>query len=59
MGSSASKIKIPGKKYIKNFNIENRVMKKLETQETAEQAMKMSPRHPSTIERFKQREGFN
>ena len=58
MGNSATRIKWPGSKYIKNFNIENRANKKLELQETDVQARKLAPRHPSTVQMFKDLEGF-
>lgn len=41
-------------KYIKNFNIENRAAKKLEKNNVQ---VKVSPRHPSTVEKFKKIEG--
>jgi hypothetical protein len=54
MGQRASAI-IP--RYVKDFNIENRVSKQMDRMEQ-NVALKISPRHPSTAERFKQIEGF-
>ena len=59
MGNFGAKIRWPGFKYIKNFNIENRAIKKLEVQETNVQARKMAPRHPSTVKILKELEGLN
>jgi hypothetical protein len=58
MGNSAARIKWPGFRYIKNFNIENRAIKKLEVQETDVQARKLAPRHPSTVKILQELEGF-
>ena len=57
MGGTGSRIKWPGSKYIKNFNVENRIFKKLEQQEKSGWA-EVSPRHPSTAKLFKEIEGF-
>ena len=49
MGNRASWVP----KYIRDFNIENRAAKEIDLHK-----IKQSPRHPSTIEIFKKREGY-
>ena len=53
MGNKIRKMPVP--KYIKDFNVENRVTNEIEKMEHGMQ--KMAPRHPSTVEKFKQIEG--
>lgn len=51
MGNQLRKLRIP--KYVRDFNLENRIEKELEKDLTH----RVSPRHPSTVERFKKIEG--
>lgn len=55
MGNKIRKMPVP--KYIKDFNVENRVTNEIDKMEHGMQ--KMAPRHPSTVEKFKQIEGKN
>lgn len=55
MGTTGSRIKWPGAKYLKNFNIENRAIKKLDQQEK-KGWVEISPRHPSTAKALKEME---
>lgn len=57
MGNSANKLKIPGVKYLKNFNLENRAFKKIEKQEGDVLHFKLAPRHPSTAKLLQEHEG--
>ena len=45
-------------KYFRDFNIENRAAKEMASREIDLSKIKPSPRHPSTIEHFKKREGY-
>lgn len=43
-------------KYFRDFNIENRAFKQIEKAKASPKPLAMSPRHPSTVELFKQKE---
>ena len=53
MGKGMSKVK---PKYVQNYNLENRVMNRIDQIEKGE-VVNQAPRHPSTVEFYKKIEG--
>lgn len=54
MGKGMSKVK---PKVVQNYNLENRVMNRIDQIEKGE-ILNKSPRHPSTVEFYKNIEGY-